>query len=170
MSFEIKATMNMTEVKELEKLLVNEVDKTIYDIADQIFAISQQKVPVNKATLKKSGNIIFGRGYAYIGYNTPYAEIVHDGTTNSYSRHKLGDTYNVPGYQRSKRGTGRYTKGKNKKFIKFSGVLIDVKSHDRTFGKRTGLPYLDDAITEVLKKLPEEIRNMISIRRVERDY
>jgi len=137
-----------TDFKELDKMqkdLESEMDKAIYDVADQIFAISQEKVPVKKGTLKKSGNIIRGRGYAYIGYNTPYASTIHDG---------------YPTHDRVVRQHTRKTS---------QGVVVRVRSHIRQMRQMTGNKYLDNAIKEVLKSLPEEIRNSIDIVRMERE-
>ena len=147
MSFKMDAEVNTDEIKALEKELTESIDKVIYDVADQIMAISQNLVPVDKGTLKKSGNVVYGRGYAYVGYNTPYAETVHDG----YGSH-----------QRQVRAHTRR--------VKTSGIVISVRSHTRQMKARTGKPYMDDAISAVLKRLPEEIRNQIEITRVERDY
>lgn len=137
---------DLSELEAMQNDLNEEIDRLIYDIADQIFAVSQGKVPVRKGTLKKSGSVFRGRGYAYIGYNTPYAETVHDG----YISH-----------QRTVRSHTRVNK--------MTGAVIQVRSHTRQMNQKTGNPYLDDAITEVMKKLEPETRDLISITRMERE-
>ena len=96
--------------------------------------------------LKKSGSVIYGRGYAIIGYNTPYARTVHDGMgahTQAVREHKRRNV--------------------------FTGAMIKVRQHQRSVPARTGNPYLDGAIQDVLKRAPENIRNMIQITRYDRE-
>lgn len=50
------------------------------DAADDVFAASQRNVPVDKGTLKKSGSVVETEDSVTVGYNTPYAEYVHEGT------------------------------------------------------------------------------------------
>jgi len=135
-----------SEKDEFQKELETEIDKQIYDVADRIFAISQNMVPVAKGTLKKSGNIRYGRGYAFIGYNTPYAEDIHDG------------------HQAHDRVVRQHTR------MLQSGIVVSVRSHIRHMNESTGRPYLDDAIKEVLRNLPEEVRDSISISRMEVEF
>ena len=52
----------------------------VRDVADAVFAESQRNVNVDKGTLKKSGSVIYGSLSASVGYNTPYAKYVHEGT------------------------------------------------------------------------------------------
>ena len=166
----LNVEFDQKEMKKLRKQLDDEMKTTIWDIADQIFAISQENVPVDKATLKKSGNVRYGIGYALIGYNTPYAEDIHDGH-KSHNRH-------VDEYMRVPPGSYKYTsKGKIKgakqrKAIKdqmLFGALIRVKSHTRHMNESMGRPYLDDAIKEVLRRLPPDVRDSIVITRMERE-
>ena len=135
-----------SEFKKMEEELMEEMESTIRDVADQILALSQQKVPVDKGTLKKSGNVRYGRRYALIGYNTPYAEDIHDGH---------------PQHDRVVRAHQRMME---------SGAVISVRTHIRHMNQSTGRPYLDDAIKEVLRTLPPDVRNSISVTRMEREY
>jgi hypothetical protein len=145
--------------KEFEKAnqeLLDDMDKTIYDIADQIMAISQRIVPVDTHTLQLSQNIRYGRGYAMIGYNTPYAERIHDGDTQR-------DVI-VPAHNRRE-----HTRKLE------SGLVISVRAHGvrthiMTMPEITGRPYLDNAIKAVLRDLPEDVRNSISVTRMEVEF
>ena len=144
---DMKVSVDNSAIDNMRKELEEMQDSFIFDIADQIFAISQQKVNVDKGTLKKSGNVIKGRGYAYIGYNTPYAETIHDGYTP---------------HDRVVRAHTRINKE--------TGARIMVRSHIRQMNTKTGNPYLDDAIKQVLAKLPPEQRDMIVVTRIEREF
>lgn len=139
----MNAKYNPGELQKMREELQESIDTIIRNIADQILAESQLIVPVDKATLKKSGNVIHGNGYSFIGYNTPYAKPVHDG----YDQH----VQQVPPHMRN-----------------MSGVIVRVREHERLMPARTGKPYLDDAIEKVLKTLDSETRSMIQVTRVER--
>jgi len=52
----------------------------VRDVADEILARSQELVPVDKGTLRKSGNVRYADLAATVGYNAPYAYFVHEGT------------------------------------------------------------------------------------------
>lgn len=132
-----------TEIQRMREEVQQEMDTIIHDVADQILAESQILVPVDKSTLKKSGNVVHGRGYSMIGYNTPYAKPVHDG----FETH----IQNVNPHLRN-----------------MDGVVVRVREHERLMPGRTGRPYLDDAIKKVLDTLPESTRNFIEVVRVER--
>jgi len=54
----------------------------IRDAADAVLARSQDMVPVDTGTLKKSGNVRYGDMEATVGYNTSYAAFVHEGTAS----------------------------------------------------------------------------------------
>ena len=153
--FKFKSSVNLKEIFKLQDEIDDFINKTIYDIADQILAVSQLKVPVDKSTLKKSANIHYGKGYAVIGYNTNYAERIHDGDTKR-------DVV-VPSHERKEHNRRTH------------GIIVRVKRHSvrthiMTMPAIKGRPYMDDAIKSTLKKLSPEIRNMIEIVRVERDY
>ena len=141
--FKMDVAYDAKEMLKMRDELKEAQNNIIWDIADQIFAESQVLVPVDKATLKKSGNIIFGSNYAFIGYNTPYAKPIHDG----YSEH----VQNVQPHLRN-----------------MNGVMVRVREHDRLMPARTGRPYLDDAIEKVLKGFDPSIRDLISVTRIER--
>ena len=140
------------ELTKMREELQDSINSIIRDIADQILAESQVTVPVGfkgkggsvlPGTLKKSGNVTHGRGYSFVGYNTPYAAPVHDG----FDTH----VQNVKPHMRN-----------------MKGVVVRVREHDRLMPARTGRPYLDDAIKKVLGNLDPSIRDMIEVVRVER--
>lgn len=143
---EMNVDYNPRELEQARDELAAEMERAIYDVADQIFAISQRNAPVDRGTLKKSGSVRYGRGYALIGYNTPYAETVHDG----HAPH----TRQVSAHRR----------------VLMSGAVVSVRSHARRMGELTGRPYLDNAIRDVLDDLPRELRDSIDIRRLEVEY
>lgn len=134
------------DFEEIREELEADMQKEIYKIADMILAESQSRVPVDRGTLKKSGNVRYGRNYAYIGYNTPYARTVHDG----YKEHI------------------RQVRAHNRMLQ--SGLVISVRAHTRHMMEKSGNPYLDDAVARVLRDLPEDIRSSISIRRIEVEW
>ena len=140
---EIEAKYDPSEFEKVREEIEMEFEKSIYDLADRIFAISQQNVPVDKGTLKKSGNVRYGRGYAIVGYNTPYAEDIHDG-------HGAHD-----------RVVRQHTR------MLQSGIVIQVRSHIRRMNEMSGRPYLDNAIKEVLRDISPELRDSISVTRLE---
>ena len=121
---ELKFEFDYGEIDKLEDELMEEMNARIRDIADAIFAESQFLVPVDKSILKDSGTVIYGDGYAWIGYNAPYASVVHDG----FSAHDQS----VRAHSRT-----------------MNGIVVRVRGHTRHMPERTGRPYLDDAIEKV---------------------
>ena len=132
-----------SELTKMREDIQESINSIIRDIADQIFAESQVLVPVDKSTLKKSGNVTYGKGYAYIGYNTDYAKPIHDG----YDEH---------------------VQSVDPHFRNVNGAMVRVREFERLMPQRTGRPYLDDAIKKVLKGLDPSVRDMIEVVRVER--
>lgn len=117
----------------------------VKDTADDIFAGSQRIVPVDRGTLKKSGNVrISGDLAAEVGYFAPYAKAVHDGfpeqdvTVKAHGR-------------RIRFAFGRRIEPRN----------VRVRRHRRHIGPREPRPYLDNAVVRTLKKLPEIVRNRL---------
>jgi len=78
--FEFTLKQERIKTPETQQALKAAVRKLIHDVADEILRRSQDKVPVSDGMLKKSGNVIYGDGYAIVGYNTDYALYVHDGS------------------------------------------------------------------------------------------
>lgn len=68
-------------LKEAAQKLPGEADKVIEDEAEAIFAESQRIVPVDTGALQRSGSHDHKFLQSTIGYNTPYAAFVHDGTS-----------------------------------------------------------------------------------------
>lgn len=71
----------MRSLMDLAAKLPDEADKIIEDRAEEIFAVSQQIVPVDTGTLQRSGSHTHTKLKSEVGYNTPYAVFVHDGTS-----------------------------------------------------------------------------------------
>jgi hypothetical protein len=107
----------------------------IYDIADEVFAMSQRPwppgVPVDKGTLKKSGNIRRGELEAIVGYNTPYAAAVHYGIRDQDVRVRAHD---------------RLTR---------AGKMVEVRSHTRHIRARKGRPYLTGPVELVMPSMAD---------------
>jgi HK97 gp10 family phage protein len=68
-------------LKEAAQKLPQEADRVIEDEAEAIFALSQKIVPVDTGALQRSGSHEHEPLKSTIGYNTPYAAFVHDGTS-----------------------------------------------------------------------------------------
>jgi hypothetical protein len=68
-------------LQEAAQKLPDEADKIIEDEAEFIFAQSQREVPVDTGMLQRSGSHEHVRLKSTVGYNTPYAQFVHDGTS-----------------------------------------------------------------------------------------
>lgn len=113
----------------------------IRDVADEIFAESQRPwppgVPVDKGTLKKSGNVRFGELWAAVGYDTPYAAAVHYGLEEQ--------DVTVRAHDRLLR----------------TGKLVKVRSHMRHIGPRKARPYLANAVRKVIPLIPKIIRSRL---------
>lgn len=111
------------------------IELGIYDIADEVLAMSQRPwppgVPVDKGTLKKSGNVRLGEMSAVIGYNTPYAAAVHYGIRDQDVR--------VRSHSRLMR----------------SGKMVQVRSHTRHMKARKGRPYLTRPMELILPSIPD---------------
>lgn len=117
---------------------------SVRDVADEILAESQKLVPVDRATLKKSGNIRYGDLAATVGYNTPYARAVHDGFDEM--------DVNVRAHtRRISMAFGR----------RIPSMSVNVRSHSRHIGPRLPRPYLDDAVKSVLPYVPKIFRKRI---------
>lgn len=79
--------------KQLAKIRVREsVINAIRETAQQAFAISQRKCPVDTGQLKSSGRIDNIENGVAITYSAPYASFVHNGTRAGLR--------NVPSYSR----------------------------------------------------------------------
>ena len=138
--------VDLNEIKVVEDEIYNEVNQTVHDIGDVIFAESQMLVNVKEGILKDSGNIIHGEFYSLVGYNTPYAQVVHDG---------------FDGVQEVREHMRRSKKGN----------VHRVRAHYR-YVERIGNPYLDAAIEAVTNEVPLQFPDMaefISITRIGKD-
>ncbi len=73
--------------------LYAEIVRAVQDAADEIFFLSQQRVPVDKGTLKKSGGVEYLPTGAVIFYRTSYAmkqeEGVVAGTQEAIKKHSV---------------------------------------------------------------------------------
>lgn len=76
-------------LKEAAMKLPKETDKIIEDEAEAIFFQSQLIVPVDTGTLQRSGTHDHSFLRSIIGYNTPYAAFVHDGTSRMEGQYYL---------------------------------------------------------------------------------
>jgi hypothetical protein len=113
-----------------------------YDLADAVLTESQKShnVPVDKGTLKKSGNIKPPHPALKItvGYHTPYAAIVHEGFPEM--------DVNVKAHSRHiKKAFGRPIKPRD----------VNVKSHKRHIGPRAPNPYLTRPIQKIFPRVRE---------------
>lgn len=72
----VRVEIDEETAKEITKAAVD----ATHDIADKVFAESQKLVPVDQATLKKSGNVEYHSWGATISYNAAYAAPVHEGS------------------------------------------------------------------------------------------
>lgn len=83
-NFKVKIE-GLDEVKKNLQRLIKEgpekADKIIEDVGEKIFADSQRLVPVLTGTLQISGNHDHTFLRSEIGYNTPYAQFVEEGTS-----------------------------------------------------------------------------------------
>lgn len=76
MNFRIKIKVNKSASREV----MEKVDRYLDDIADAIFARSQELVPVDESTLKKSGYVEHEYLRKTIGYAAPHAHWIEFGT------------------------------------------------------------------------------------------
>lgn len=145
-----KAEYDDSDFKQLKEDMMSEISDMMHDIADEIFAESQKLVSqraLDTGTLKKSGNVVIqGDYYIMVGYNTGYAQPVHDG---------------FPAHEQSVRSHDRLMK---------SGKTVEVRAHSRSVKERQGTFYLDDAVDSVMAKQPKEVQDMIKISRYEGDF
>jgi len=145
------------ELDNLQDEVEEELTKIIYDLADEIFDLSQQMLMARShktGTLAHSENITYGNRWATIGANTPYAKADHDGFPGHI---QMVDSHPVRAHERT-RGGKSYT----------------VKAHirgdfARWMPERTGKFWLDDAIKQVMMKQPKENQDMIMITRQDGD-
>lgn len=77
-AFKMKKDLSMQKVT---KALEEQVTKAVFDVADQVFSVSQQYAPVDLGTLRKSGVVRYGPGAtARISYTAAYAKAQEFGT------------------------------------------------------------------------------------------
>lgn len=118
----------------------------VKDVADSIFADSQRLVPVDRGTLKDSGNVeLTGELSAAVGYSAPYAAAVHNGFPEqdvTVRRHE----------RRIRMAFGR----------KIPAKTIEVRRHSRHIGPREARPYLDDAVKLTLPKIGGIIKKQLA--------
>jgi len=116
--------------------LQNALQLGLNDTADAILADSQERVPVDRATLKKSGSVHYGTLAATVGYYTPYAWYVHEGT-------------GLYGYRKD------YIYPRTKRFLSWE----DRRTGKRIFAKKVkgmpAVPYLFDAIETIRPFIPK---------------
>lgn len=74
------------KLKALAAKLPAATDRLIEDGGEMIFADSQRLVPVDTGTLQRSGSHLHKPMLSEVGYNTPYAAFVHDGTSNQQAQ------------------------------------------------------------------------------------
>lgn len=130
------------------------------DTVDAVFEISQRRVPVRKGTLKKSGNVRYEQGGGRIGYNTPYARPVHEGSRphDIYPRNKLALMFPPFGAFESMRKGVRIAR------FKYGGhsrkVSFVFAKHIHHPGHAPD-PYLLDAINEFMPQVPELLMRIV---------
>ena len=129
----------------------------LYDIGDEIARVSSPMVPRITGHLLASQNVypseaernpISGPLYTKVGYNTPYARIVHDGVDTPY-------LVNVREHQRTQ------THAWGKPMVP---KLVTVRAHPMTVPVRIPKPYLRDAVEIVRPMMAEIIRDNIDRR------
>ena len=179
MSIEIRATVDFSEMQAAHE---EALKLSIYDIADAVHARSQDLVPVapyKGGTLKSSGNVQYGDMSAIVGYNTPYAIFVHEGTRphDIYPKNKKFLMFAPSGaveYSQKGQRKARFTYSKeytesnvNKplysiaRMKKFStGVLMRFARHVYHPGTRP-VPFLRDALNEVIPQIPEIVKKRL---------
>ena len=80
MKFAFKMKKDIS-VKKMTDALTQQVTQAVYDVADQVFAVSQSYAPVDLGTLRKSGVVSYGPGaQARISYTAAYAKAQEFGT------------------------------------------------------------------------------------------
>ncbi len=110
----------------------------VKDVSDDIFGESQKMVPVDRGTLKKSGNVRVVEDLASeVGYFAPYARAVHDGFEEQ-------DVTVKPHTRRISMAFGRRIAPRN----------VRVRRHRRHIGPREPRPYLDNAVRKTREKIP----------------
>jgi hypothetical protein len=141
------------ELDNLQEQVEAEIGKIIYDLADEIYDVSQQMLMQRShktGNLARSENITYGNMWAMIGANTPYAKADHDGFPGHI---QMVGSHNVREHMRTRGG---------KSFTVTAHVVGDFA---RWMPERTGKFWLDDAIKQVMMKQPKEIQDMIMITR-----
>ena len=130
------------------------------DVADDVFAASQRNVPVDKGTLKKSGSVVETEGSITVGYNTPYARYVHDGTAAHIILPRLAKVLAFP----PSGARGVYRGGQRVGLVEFGGrksvvplVFARAVHHPGTKAQ----PYLADAVTESQPRWHEYVARRI---------
>ena len=155
LNFSVEKTDDESEIK---KQMEEELNRLIYDIADEVhneasILITQRSH--DKGTLLKSLNVDYGNMWAKIGANTPYAKADHDGFEGHI---QLVPSAVIREHQRKGAGGKTHT------------VTQHMRGeHARWMPARTGKKYLDDAIRNVLSRLDPEVRDMITIERMDGD-
>ncbi len=142
------------------QLLREALDLAVRDTADEILAVSQTLVPVDKGTLKKSGNVRYGDLEATVGYNTPYAAFMERGTAPHAIRPRSASVLAFPpsGARSAMRGgrrVGVFQFGGHKKVV---GLIFAREVHHP--GTRP-YRYLAGAVERVLPLVPAFVRRRI---------
>jgi hypothetical protein len=134
------------------------LDRTVRDIADQIFADSQELAPVDKGTLRKSGNVRYESLRATIGYNTPYAWYVHEGT----APHEIVPLRPGGVLVFAPSGARRVTRGGRPAAVfTFGGRTVET---GLVYARRVmhpgtrPIPFLREALERVIPQVPDFVR------------
>jgi HK97 gp10 family phage protein len=130
------------------------------DIGDDVYAVSQRNVPVDKGTLRASGNVRVDENEVTIGYNTPYAKFVHDGTAPHVILPRNAKVLAFP----PSGARGAIRGGKRVGIFTFSGksqIVGLVYAKEVHHPGTRAQPFLADAMEETRPRWLEHIRRRI---------
>lgn len=130
------------------------------DVGDEILAESQDRVPRRTGTLAKSGSVTYDDLRVFIGYNSPYALFVHEGTRPHEIRPR---TATVLAFPPSGARAG-YRAGKRVGVVEFGGkrATVGLVYAMRVMHPGTKpVPYLLGAVEDVLPKVGEFFRRHV---------
>ncbi len=149
-------------LKDAPRLLHEALHLSVRDVADLIFAESQDRVPVDKGILKKSGNVRYGDLEATVGYNAPYALFVHEGTAPHVILPRSGGVLAFP----PSGARGAFRGGQRVGVFRFGGRQTVV---GLVFAKRVEHPgtkpnrYLADAVEAAMPRIVEIVRGWVQL-------
>lgn len=137
------------------------LEAAVRDTVDALFAASQDEVPVDKGTLKKSGTFAASGFTGDVAYNTSYALFVHEGT----KPHPI-EPVNAPLLAFPPSGArGVYRGGKRVGLFEFGGkkVIVPLVFARRVMHPGTQAnPWLERALALVQEFIPEFVKRRIT--------